>query len=841
MTKRYEGNVTKVIPNKNCAFIKAGGINGEVFIHVSAMPDGVLPKIGQRLQFDVVTTARGRQAANVVSANETGDMPDQKREQASKPNTKLQPNGRRDTEPGTRANNRLLPTPYTFVPVIPGVADNEAIDGEPSSLAQVPGHDGQSQEIRSSGELKLTLTAHTPLLVGARQYEFEPQTDSPFRPIADGKKRKLLEPWRLQDGRIVLAGSSLKGMIRHHLSALLNAPMEKVYEQYFSYRPNLSMGGPPGTLTDERGEYRIEMREAVITSVEDDGLALRILPAGRHALFTHESVVTSNNLNVDVEIKAGTNLSNTSRPQEQRKDRRTGELKPAPNADGTPKLLYRLAKASPHVWTSDRDYRLLHYLGGMGRDDSMAAAHGSPKYTYKWAVVPKDSIDQAGNSQVDERVLREYLRTYRELSDDQHGHLSSRHPKFGVGARRPRLLPTGARRIPFEKDTLVYVETKVRAGTAGETHEVVALGHHFHFRLAYRDSVRVLDHSGSPRTRPELGMQPGEYVGIAPDGKFVANLSAARALFGYAADTDLHGTVFKGHFERLAGRISVNHALECLEPSEAKSPSRFLEKGRIVPLKELGSPKASAVEFYLQQNEADNKAGRLTTYGDLADDEDSRLAGRKFYRHQPKAATESSGYCAQGDDVRNDRAVLTRFASCPGTQFRFTLRYHDLSSEELGALLFVLSINRADAFMNGQPPKDATQQIPYALKLGHARPLGWGSVTATVDQATELNSTTSSASVLNPLSKEELPAWEKKHIEAFLKQMAPHKHLILTCLNAWSYAGRGAAAYPSKDSEIFNFHTDLRRRHSKARRSSGTAITETELVKPEFGSKGRTP
>jgi len=334
-------------------------------------------------------------------------------------------------------------------------------------------------------------------------------------------------------------------------------------------------------------------------------------------------------------------------------------------------------------------------------------------------------------------------------------------------------------------------------------------------------------------------------------------MTAARAIFGYAADEDLHGEVFSGSFQRLAGRVSLNHAVEVLEEGKTREEDRFVhESGSpLLPLKELGSPKASAVEFYVQQDQGKNEAGRLSTYGDLVehpltapgDREESCLAGRKFYRHQPGAARSTAPFMAQTSEEKdNSRASLAHCVSRPATRFRVTLRFQDLSDVELGALLFVLGIQHAAEFRNGKrPTREALDDPPYALKLGYARPLGLGSVTFSLDGVDQIAyEKTNGRTRLNLKTIEDPAQWRQERVQAFLNKrneesgLAPH---LDTCLEAWTYAGRQDAAYPRKDDQVYNFHTDLRRRHSKARRVAGDAgqpMKETALAQPGFGHKG---
>lgn len=121
--------------------------------------------------------------------------------------------------------------PYVFVPF----SVEHAVTDTPVW------HDGSSGGDLLSGEILCELEALTPLLPGNTRYK-KGQADSEqlkqweFGDLPDDKS--ISEPMRLPDGRVVIAGSALKGMIRQSLGALTSAPMARVGERHFSDRPN---------------------------------------------------------------------------------------------------------------------------------------------------------------------------------------------------------------------------------------------------------------------------------------------------------------------------------------------------------------------------------------------------------------------------------------------------------------------------------------------------------------------------------------------------------------------------------------------------------------------------
>ena len=133
-------------------------------------------------------------------------------------------------------NTQPLPgKPYGFV----------ALPKELTTSAPI-WHDGTSSKDRLSGEIRFELETLTPLLVGWERGQVgDNESDWPLPanlPNIDqlANKKSVLCPLRAPWGKrpVVIPGDSLKGLLRHELGALLGAPMERVAERSYSYRPN---------------------------------------------------------------------------------------------------------------------------------------------------------------------------------------------------------------------------------------------------------------------------------------------------------------------------------------------------------------------------------------------------------------------------------------------------------------------------------------------------------------------------------------------------------------------------------------------------------------------------
>jgi len=150
--------------------------------------------------------------------------------------------GRQKPDRGTPAQSDLRKKPYGFV----SLPDNF------KSAAPI-WHDGTSSKGRLSGEIRFELETLTPLLVGwERGIVGDSEAEWPVPNSLDGvgqlaAKKSVLCPLRAPWGKrpVVIPGDSLRGLLRHELGALLGAPMERVAERSYSYRPNALFPNQP--------------------------------------------------------------------------------------------------------------------------------------------------------------------------------------------------------------------------------------------------------------------------------------------------------------------------------------------------------------------------------------------------------------------------------------------------------------------------------------------------------------------------------------------------------------------------------------------------------------------
>jgi len=464
--------------------------------------------------------------------------------------------------------------------------------------------------------------------------------------------------------------------------------------------------------------------------------------------------------------------------------------------------VFRENRKQNHINYTEHDY-----TGGVDNGTRLNKTTNGTTQTYKRAWLPENLDDQ--NAVIPENIVNQYNRTQDELADMDVGHLSRRSDiksKSEKKSSRKAILQTKNLKV----GQLIYVDID-------QDNNVVSFGHNFRYRWRYADSVRTVNGN----EREIVKKQDAEEV-----DQQTACLTATRSLFGYVDDdTDNNETktnnlklgIGQKDYSRFAGRIAINTAVEVLGDGDALL-DRFVQHSDHyhIPLKPLGEPNASAVEFYLNQDEIQTH-GYVNTYGDLPGVESSgvELNGRKFYRHQPKAR-EKAIYQAQGENIKSKHGTLARFICKPDRTFKYTLRFKNLRDWELGAVLLALNpdlIRQTNFLQNHQEELD---NVVYAQKLGYGRPLGLGSVINQIDKICLLNSENITMGGATNQAKDYVQIFvndaKNLPVEDWLKVMN------------YSASKDRIYAYPTKnvrgETTIYNYHTDIRKTHSENRRKT---------------------
>lgn len=165
------------------------------------------------------------------------------------------------------------------------------------------------------------------------------------------------------------------------------------------------------------------------------------------------------------------------------------------------------------------------------------------------------------------------------------------------------------------------------------------------------------------------------------------NLCAACALFGTAED------------EKVGSRIRFTDA-ECCNFTPELIHHR-------VTFAELGSPRMSYFPFYLKESNANYKVN----YSEGYDSQYLEIRGRKFYWHHVPDLN--------GNVEKNQRNATFDLVDTDA-EFKFRIYFENLLKEEIQLLFASITLNENNV------------QGEYCHKIGHGKPLGFGSVKITV-------------------------------------------------------------------------------------------------------------
>ena len=332
--------------------------------------------------------------------------------------------GNRPTGPTTNAQP-LPGKPYGFVALPKGLTTSTPI-----------WHDGTSSAGRLSGEIRFELETLTPLLVGWERGQVgDNESDWPVPANLPNvgqlkDKKSVLCPLRAPWGKrpVVIPGDSLKGLLRHELGAFLGAPMERVAERSYSYRPNSLFPNQPNPRLIAR-----------IARMPNDGVEMKSLDG-------------TNQIRVPTKLELlPTNL---------RYDRRHNQNSNYYRFDDGNGATYRGGQGAGQRLNSKRN---LH-----------TRLTANPNQPAETAMLSKSVQDG-------------YLATVRHLVDLDHGHFSERHPDVPNTVKgdvaRNRILKAAKDEV-FQPGDLVWVEWDT------EKKCIVSVGWHYYYRWAYTDSVR---------------------------------------------------------------------------------------------------------------------------------------------------------------------------------------------------------------------------------------------------------------------------------------------------------------------------------------------------------------
>lgn len=523
-------------------------------------------------------------------------------------------------------------------------------------------HDGTSSAGRLFGEIRLELETLTPFLVGWERGQVgDNESDWPvpanFAGTQLANKKSVLCPLRAPWGKrpVVIPGDSLKGLLRHELGAFLGAPMERVAERSYSYRPN--------ALYPIKPENRF------------------LVPRLARVLKDH---VETRPLDGDHQARVPTRL------------------------DLFPATLEYNKKANKLDYRFDQQGGA-PYRGGQGAGQKL----NSKPRVHTSLKLQQEAQTEAFD--VPKAAQEGYLATVRHLVDLDHGHFSERHPDVPNtvkgDAARDRILKAAKDEV-FQPGDLVWVEWDT------EKECIVSLGWHYYYRWAYTDSVRkdadaprLERHGLFPLADERAHDNDG-----APNGLSVVRRLFGYAID--KENPGVVG-IGKDDHAQLMGRVFVNAGLEVVGENDSDDDRFlkliFLKELGMPRPSAVEHYLKQNVDTQGRPQKRPSDNATLVTYGDAASyDAPGELAGRKFYLDRPNAQAED----ASDANKLNDRSTLALNASKPGRRFRFTVRFRDVDASELSAILLALSPDQFKHVLGGTHKEGYCSKLGYARPLG---------------------------------------------------------------------------------------------------------------------------
>lgn len=728
--ERVRGTVVRVVADKGFCFVEPADLpagyeleKGKgIFMHLSAN-NGRLPAQGDSGEFEIEQGDKGLKVTRVVRWEQTA---------APAPTASRQP----------ASTSPTFVHPYNFVPV-PADGLGGAVEVEPFTRRVPSSHDRYDPKLLS-GWLQCSLTT--------KSWWFIPD---PRKQAIEGE-HKVLGYFTL-DGvdedardranpeadatRPAIPASSLRGMVRSVFEAATLSCLRVFDESALDFRIGFDPGVVPRDVRTPSGRSPSYVPARIIERRADGSVTLQQLEGRLPGEATARPVVlpVAPVHAYDPKVRVGT-------PPRDRAGTATRIWSTLGLADGSPvaaviastpsthrssRYQYReaasvveaaqatsltvgagqwlvfgyLHRTGPNI--ENKHHERIFFRGDAPYNDPrsrqpvaarLAAFERdqSPALVASADVIRATDLSLSGYAERHERALRRAGASPRPIT------ANAPHPSDFVGQRR---VGAGA---------LCYA--LVEGGRCVRGLYPIALP-----RLAHEDSRGDLLH---PDFHP-----------CCPDGADLCLCPACR-VFGWVRPGEGGLTPEAGRIDAIAGHVRFTHA--SLDGQWGTDDRR----ARLTTLAILGSPKPTTTAFYLRPREEFDRARSerwppvlqtaLHENIPLYRRDEASLRGRKFYRHRRAVNAESYDAAAggilrpPGDDGQpvRDSQNQTVHLLPPELKLGFRVYFDNLTSEELGALVFATTL---------RPP--ASWGTSYGLRhaLGHGKPLGLGACSVQID------------------------------------------------------------------------------------------------------------
>jgi CRISPR-associated protein (TIGR03986 family) len=582
--------------------------------------------------------------------------------------------------------------PYNFVPAIPRVGlpvDSELGD------RPVTGHDALAAD-RWTGRIRVSMTVKTPLLLPDAARVSEPVT----------KGHKVFPVRQDSDGRPIVAATSVRGMLR------------SAYEAVTDSRMGVFSGH------DDRLGWRKQAREgtrAVPVRIEKiDGKWWALLCTGTSAMDSDGSPVKqSNNKQFMYAAWLPTYYDHSSKNvrlgvHEQEVSFRVTQQEHPRKGNMAPFDYWQVLPPGAEGGTLYKGWICMTNLNIDRKHDERVFFNGSANPV---RVPLSDDVVQAW-----ENLIKDYRRANQN--------------DITNGKERPPALRDRrcvySRHIQQNVSDPDEIDTKLHHGLLCYAH-VHRNGNEITVENLYPVMISRDLQDTSPGSLLHHTLKPASNLD---------KLSPADRVFGWVGDERTNGAETKQEDKENAyrGNLRVG-AVACL--SDSKQAIKRLTSDAVpsgLPLAILGAPKPEQARFYVGRNingasQRDGLEKESSNYSD-----GKGLRGRKVYPHQNVPGdywekpwedrtqqTQMGWYQDYRRPKKNGQEQLdnqnhsVQAWVVPGTKFSFDLDVMNLSDVELGALLWLLQLN------------ERTDEPQYFFKLGSGKPLGFGSVSMSID------------------------------------------------------------------------------------------------------------
>jgi CRISPR-associated protein (TIGR03986 family) len=221
-----------------------------------------------------------------------------------------------------------------------------------------------------------------------------------------------------------------------------------------------------------------------------------------------------------------------------------------------------------------------------------------------------------------------------------------------------------------------------------EADQLVFFGHAMMFRLPYKDSVR--------KFIPSYLKSPDKFTDLN-------TVDLAEAIFGYVREQK------SDDGQSHCGRLFVTNA-SCTSLDQNIWWTDDSEK--VMTPQILGGPKPTTFQHYLTQPEDTQAKKKQLKHYASTPLEETVIRGHKLYWHKGSSPSIDLKNPEKVSDSQKTQIKPIK----SGVSFKFSIYFENLTSIELGALLWVL---------------DIAQDDKYRLSLGMGKPLGMGAVKIT--------------------------------------------------------------------------------------------------------------